>query len=111
MKIDELTIGEAKKLVKMFGDNNAPQKVPFEVGKKYLIRTVTYFQVGEVKEICGDFLILKDSSWVADTGRFSDCLKNGTFSEVEPFYGESGVNITAIVDFVEWNHDLPKDQK
>lgn len=86
-------------------------KTPFEIGKKYLIRTVTYFAVGEIRKIQGDFLVLKDAAWVADTGRFSDALKSGELNEVEPVDVPMGVNTRAIVDFFEWEHPLPREQK
>ena len=83
---------------------------PFEIGKAYLIRTVTYHHVGILKDIQGDFLIFKDASWVADSGRFSDCITKGTFSEVE-YVGAMGINKTAIVDFFPWENKVPKESK
>ena len=83
---------------------------PFEIGKAYLIRTVTYHQVGILKEIQGDFLIFKDASWVADSGRFSDCLSKGSFNEVE-YVGAMLINKTAIVDAFPWENKVPKESK
>ena len=34
-------------------------KHPFEIGKQYFIRTVTYHSTGKVKDIIGDYLILE----------------------------------------------------
>lgn len=83
---------------------------PFEIGKAYLIRTVTYHQVGILKDIVGDFLIFKDASWVADSGRFSDCLSKGSFNEVE-YVGPMMINKTAIVDAFPWENKVPKETK
>lgn len=83
---------------------------PFEIGKAYLIRTVTYHQVGILKDIQGDFLIFKDASWVADSGRFSDCLSKGSFNEVE-YVGPMMINRTAIVDAFPWENKVPKETK
>ena len=83
---------------------------PFEIGKAYLIRTVTYHQVGVLKEIIGDFLIFKDASWVADSGRFSDCLSKGSFNEVE-YVGPMMINKTAIVDAFPWENKVPRETK
>ena len=83
---------------------------PFEIGKAYLIRTVTYHQVGILKDIQGDFLIFKDASWVADSGRFSECLSKGTFNEVE-YVGPMMINKTAIVDAFPWENKVPKETK
>ena len=83
---------------------------PFEIGKAYLIRTVTYHQIGILKDIQGDFLIFKEASWVADSGRFSECLSKGTFNEVE-YVGPMMINRTAIVDAFPWENKVPKETK
>jgi hypothetical protein len=83
---------------------------PFEIGKAYLIRTVTYHQIGIVKGIIGDFILFKDASWVADSGRFSDCITKGTFNEVE-YVGPMLINRTAIVDAFPWENKVPKETK
>ena len=83
---------------------------PFEIGKAYLIRTVTYHQVGILKDIQGDFLIFKDASWVADSGRFSECISKGVFNEVE-YVGPMMINQTAIVDAFPWENKVPKETK
>ena len=103
--INELTIGQAKETASAVGRQENPA-VPFEVGKCYLIRTVTMIQLGRVKSIVGDFLVLEDAAWIADTGRFNECLVSGKPSEVEPFNGDAIVNLSAIVDAVQWNHAL-----
>ena len=80
------------------------------IGKKWFFRTVTYHSVGKVVKITGNFLQLKNASWVADSGRFMQAIKNGTLNEVEPV-GDCFVNIQSIIDFFPWKHSLPKDQK
>jgi len=80
------------------------------VGKKWFFRTVTYHLVGMVTGVMGNFLKLENASWIADSGRFMDCLKNGTMNEVEPC-GIAYVNVSTVTDFFPWHHDLPMDQK
>lgn len=80
------------------------------VGKKLFIRTVTYHLVGRVEKRLGSFFQLKDASWVADSGRFMNAIKEGTLDEVEPV-GDAFVSINAIVDIFPWKHPLPKEQK
>ena len=82
----------------------------FKVGKSYLFRTVTYHLVGKVESIKGKFLVLKDASWVADSGRFMNAIKEGTLKEVEPV-GTAYLNTDTVVDAFPWNHALPKEQK
>lgn len=80
------------------------------IGKKLFIRTVTYHMVGEVVKRVGKFFQLKGASWVADSGRFMNAIKDGTLEEVEPV-GIAFLNTDTIVDMFEWKHKLPKDQK
>lgn len=85
---------------------------PYEIGKNYLIRTVTMIQVGKLVKVLEKELVLENASWIADTGRFYNCLKNGTFDEVEPFPdGKIIVGRGAVIDAVVFNHELPKNQK
>jgi hypothetical protein len=82
------------------------------VGQKVFFRTVTYHALGEVKKVVGRFVHLKTASWIADTGRFMNFIKDGvqTNSEVEPV-GEMFLNMDTVVDFFVWKHSLPKEQK
>jgi hypothetical protein len=79
------------------------------IGGKYFFRTVSYFVVGKVKKQIGQFFELENASWIPDTGRFMQFLKDGKLNEVEPT-GTHFVNIEMVVDFFEWKHKLPKDQ-
>lgn len=81
----------------------------FQVGKKYLIRTVTMAQVGECQEVDDTFVVLGDASWVAHTGRFGECLAKGVVHESEPFEHPVAVGIGTIVDATEWPHELPTE--
>lgn len=82
------------------------------VGQKIFFRTVTYHALGEVKKIVGRFVHLKNASWIADTGRFMNWIKEGeqTNSEIEPV-GEMFLNLDTVVDFFIVNWKLPKNQK
>lgn len=111
MNIDELTIGQKKELVEIFGSKKEENQTPFEVGKAYVFRTVTHIDLGIVKRVIGSFVELTDASWIADTGRYHDFLKNGTPREVEPYPDFCGVNINSLCDYAPWGHDLPRSQK
>jgi hypothetical protein len=80
------------------------------VGKKFFFRTVTYHLIGLVSKVVGNFLILENASWIADSGRFMNALKEGKLNEVEPC-GTAFLNVSTLTDFFPWNHELPKDQK
>lgn len=94
---------KTKKLVK----NNHPWKL----NKYYFIRTVTMHLVGQLIEIFDKELVLKDASWVADSGRFHDALKNGSLEEVEPFLNEVILGRDTVIDATIWTHALPREQK
>lgn len=80
------------------------------VGQSFFFRTVTYHLTGKVKKVIGGLLELDDASWIADSGRFMQCIKDGVVNEVEPV-GKAFLNISAITDFFPWKHKLPLTQK
>lgn len=83
----------------------------WEIGKNYLIRTVTMIQLGKLKAITDKELLLSDACWVADTGRFNEALEKGTLKEVEMFQRDVIVGRGGIIDATEWLSDLPKTSK
>lgn len=104
MNFDELTLKQIKEINKLFNANPIEKENPFVIGEKYLIRTVTMTLTGQVKEIKGDFIVLQEADWIADTGRFSESLKDqNNFSEVEPFLNDAFVNMGSIVDATKIN--------
>ena len=86
------------------------QEVPFEIGKSYFIRTVTYHLTGRVVKIVGNFLVLEEGAWIADSGRFNEMIKNGKPSEVEPLE-DIIINMSSITDAFQWKHLLPREVK
>ena len=86
------------------------QPGPFEVGKAYFIRTVTYHLTGRVARIVDGFLLLDEAAWIADSGRFMDALATGKLNEVEPV-GKAIVNLSAVTDAFPWIHPLPEKQQ
>ena len=110
MNIDELTIGQLKEIAKLTGQQKKAS-APVEIGKAYLFRTVTHIEVGRVISMDGDFITIEDASWIADTGRYHDCLTKGVFNEVEPYPSTSTLNSGSFINFAPWDHALPKEQK
>lgn len=80
------------------------------VGKKFYFRTVTYHQVGKVEKIIGRIVELSGASWIPDSGRFMQTIKDGELDEIEPV-GMAFVNLKTVVDFFPWKHELPNKQK
>lgn len=110
MKI-ELELKDLVKLVsEMIGEKTSVKWV--EVGKNYLIRTVTMIYTGKVVEEHLDHFVLEKASWVAESGRWADVLKSCDFSEVEPYPLGKRVIVTkgGVLDTVEID-ELPLEQK
>jgi len=101
-----------ERLLELLVDENATKSSehPFVIGKSYFIRTVTYHFVGTIKEITGKWIVLKDASWVADSGRFHTALETGELNEVE-YMKQAIVNMDTITDATEWENKVPKESK
>lgn len=111
MSLDDLTIGEAKQLAKMFGNKTNEDDSHWEIGEPYFIRTVTMIQTGRLVKVTDKEIVLQEAAWIPDTGRFSDSLKSLNFDEVEPFPdGNVIVGRGAILDAVKI-HDTQRNQK
>lgn len=101
----ELSLSEILELL------NGGKSHSFEIGKCYLIRTVTMHYTGRLVSVTDSDIVLTDAAWIADTGRYSNSLHEGSLSEVEPYPGLVVVSRFAIVDFAVWNFPLPREQK
>lgn len=87
-------------------------KLPFTVGEKVFLQTVTYHFTGKIKAIGGGFITLSEAAWVADSGRFMQALEKGKLGEVEPVVlGDVRIAVGSVVGVFEWHHELPREQK
>ena len=111
ININDLTLGQVKEIQNLTSQQTNASSHPYEVGKQYLIRTVTMIQVGKLEKVYDKELVLSNASWIADTGRFNNCLVNYEFNDIEPFKHNAIVNRGAIVDCTEWCGELPKEVK
>ena len=89
------------------------ERNPWKVGEKYFIRTVTHHYSGLLVAVYPKELVLEKAAWIADDGRFMDCIRYGKLNEVEPFNKDDEVIIGrgAVLDATVWRHDLPIEQK
>ena len=109
MKLDDLTIGEAKKLSALF--NQQSDDSVYEIGQYYLIRTVTMIDTGKIVRVTPQEIVLEEAAWIADTGRFADAVKAVKFNEVEPFPdGEVIIGRGSIIDACKISSS-PRSQK
>lgn len=109
MNLDEMKIGDLKKLSCLFGSGEKPH--PYKIGQAYLIRSVTHYYTGRLEQVTEHELVLSTAAWIASTGRYYDALKNGTLDEIEPIIGNAIIGRGAICDAVEWPNNLPTSQK
>lgn len=110
--VDDLTLGEIKELKSLFSNqitSNSDHR--FKVGNCYLIRTVTMILVGRLEWVGDKELELSSASWIADTGRFYNAIKEGKLNEVEPFSNNILIGRGALIDATVWTHKLPDTQK
>lgn len=84
---------------------------PYTIGEKYLIRTVTHYYTGLLTDVFEHELVLENAAWIADTGRYTQALEQGTLEEVEPVRQKIIIGRGAIVDCAVWNHRLPDEVK
>jgi hypothetical protein len=111
MDIESLTIKEVREITAMFPSLAPKTDGIWEVGRNYLIRTVTMIDTGRLVAVTEHELVLENAAWIADTGRFFDSLQACTFAEVEPFpTGQVIVGRGSIVDAVQIA-TLPTSQK
>ncbi len=72
-----------------------------QIGKSYHIRTVTYATAGKLKAITKNEFVFESASWVADTGRFNEYIKDTSRVKENEYIGEIIVNRDAVVDVIE----------
>lgn len=109
MDLNEMKLKDVLCLAKLL--ETKADDTAFEIGKAYLIRTVTLYYTGQITRITPKELVLCDAAWIADTGRFNECLKDGKFNEVEPFIESVIVPRDSIIDATIWTHRLPRELK
>jgi hypothetical protein len=104
MDIDDMKVGELKQLVTLFGGGAGKTRddSAWEIGKVYLIRTVTMIDTGRLVAVTEHELVLEDAAWIADTGRFAQAVEKADFGEVEPFpSGKVIIGRGSVIDAVQ----------
>lgn len=114
MNLDDLTIGDAKKLAGLFS-GSVYHSNPYQgyIGKNIMVRTVTMIYTGKLIDVYPEELVLTDATWIAETGRWMEFISNGVTKECEPYPDDHPVIIGrgGILDVTEWTSVLPRSQK
>ena len=117
MNIENLTIGEAREIARLFGAPAVAQPADMGayaafIGKPVFIRTVTHHFTGRLVSATAGELVIEEAAWIADSGRWSAALTTGALGEVEPYpAGPVVVSRGAAVDVCLWPHALPRGVK
>lgn len=114
MNIDDITIGDAKRLVTILGPSSPtlPEAHPYPVGENVFIRSVTYHYTGKLVRVTANELVITDAAWIGNSGRFAAALASGTLDEVEPYPdGDVVVPRSCVTDVCRWLHPLPRIAK
>lgn len=115
MNINELTIKQATKLMKLFEQTSNQDESHWEIGKNYLVKTVLMIYCGKLKAVTDKEIIMSQSAWIADTGRFHNALRDGieivSNSEIEPFLNDVIIGRGALISATVYNHKLNWIQK
>ena len=104
----ELSLKDLKELV-CCTDN----KHPYDVGKNYIVRTVTMIYTGKLVEVGSQELVLVDAAWIPETERYSQFVESGAVKECEPYPSGRRVLIGrgSVCDAVVLEKELPRSQK
>lgn len=115
MKIKKI---ELMKLLALAGVNKqtSTDDSHWEIGKDYLIRTVTHALCGRLVKAGDKELVLEDAAWVADLGRFNKVWQTSgedAFREVEMFAPRAPIIVGrgAIIDGAQLGNGLPTKTK
>jgi len=109
--LDNLTVKQIKHIQSLLKGPSSEGSHPYQVGKSYFIRTVTHHLTGRLVKVTAKELVLEEAAWIADDGRFFDCIKDGKINEYEGFQDDVIVGRGSIIDATLWRHALPKGQK
>jgi len=94
--VNDLKLGQLKEINSLFGTGvHTANKYKFIKGQKICIRCVTMIYTGVVEEDLEDSVVLSSACWVADTGRWSEFLKDPSnkVNESEMYPNDSKVPI------------------
>lgn len=103
INLNDMTVGQLKEINALLGNAGSMPFQPFEIGKPYQIRTVTFILTGRVVDVGPSEIVLEDAAWIADTGRFMTATEKAEYSEVEPFPSGRRVIVgrAALIDAVQ----------
>jgi hypothetical protein len=70
----------------------------WELGKDYVVRTVTMIYLGKLKAVNETELLLEDCAWIPDTSRWNEFLDGKKPNEMEPYKNDVIIGRGALLD-------------
>lgn len=70
----------------------------WEIGKDYVVRTVTMVYLGKLKAVKETELLLEDCAWIPDTSRWNEFVNGQKPNEMEPYQNDVIIGRNAILD-------------
>lgn len=106
----DISLNDLKQLI---SNSTASQDHPYELGKNYVIRTVTMIYTGRLVEVWPQEIVLVDAAWIPETERYADFIEKGLHKECEPYPNGHRVLVGrgAISDATVLPTNLPRSQK
>lgn len=92
------------------GRDGRQEETSLEIGKSYMVRTLTFYYTGRLVAMTVTDLVLDDAACVFATGRLTEAFEKGKLDEVEPLPSTVIVMRQAIVDVIPWTQALPRKQ-
>ncbi len=82
-----------------------------KIGNNYYVHTVTDDWVGELVSVDGPYTVtLKKVSWISETGRLNEFMRNGKASEMEiEVFPPDILCMRHWLGIDEWKHPLFKE--
>ena len=115
--LNKLSFNDLKKELKLLESQKekatTETKGFYQLGKPYMIRTVTMIYTGRLIKSSSNELVLTEACWIPDTGRWQEACHIGSFDEVEPYPKDAEViiNRDAILALFKIDFKLPNKQK
>jgi hypothetical protein len=112
IKVSNETYDRIKDQLHEEGTTKILEELDALIGSKFFFQTVTFHWIGRVVRRVKDTNIfeLESASWVAYSGRFMNCIKDGELDEVEPV-GTFYLNLDTVTSFLPWKHTLDQKQR
>ena len=90
-------------------NNNESSNDLWEIGKDYVIRTVTMIYIGKLEKVTEQELLLSDCAWIPETSRWNEFLTGKKPVEMEPYPNDVIIGRGAILDATVYKEKLKRE--